>query len=385
MKFLKFLYYLLFIYSIGLYSVPTSAEIACNLIFNPTTQISIAEISSSSKVNLFFSSYNTSHFRKVSEIKTFSEKGIIPEFTELNFYSSEKKWLGLLYLDEDGKIATHPNGAILSQEHQKFFGRPELVEAWSVFKNKGLDDLARSTDDLEIISDYMKRSGKSADDVASEIPSNVSDAKKWLGDRQIEPFLDGNPNISNAFAPDGYQIYEVNGSKYIRRLDGDNPYTPRLMVDENGVIVTYTKPARMSVSAKFSKNLEDIYGALPTNHQRHHLVPDNVVRNSPLHQEAAKRGLYDLDRGGNGRYLAETAEDYVYDASNHSKNYPTHLGSHPNYDDAINSAIDDIFINNGINKNAISELDDATIKNLVDEIEDAALDVLEDWQPSRLN
>lgn len=259
------------------------------------------------------------------------------------------------------------------------------VDAWGIVKNKGFDDLARSTDDLEIVSDYIKRSGKSADDVAKEIPSSISDAKKWLGDRKIEPFLDGSPNISSASAPDGYQIYEVNGSKYIRRLDMDNPYTPRLMVDENGVIVKYTKPARMSVSPKFSKNLEDIYGALPTNHQRHHLVPDKVVRNSPLHQEAVKRGLYDLDRGGNGRYLAETAEDYVHDASNLSKNYPTHLGSHPNYDDAINSAIDDVFINNGINKNAISELDDATIKNLVDEIEDSALDILEDWQPSRLN
>ncbi|WP_421875109.1 AHH domain-containing protein [Marinoscillum sp.] len=259
------------------------------------------------------------------------------------------------------------------------------LSAWNCFKSAGLDDLARSTDDLEIVSDYMNRSGKSADDVASEIPSSASDAKKWLGDRKIEPFLDGSPNISSASAPDGYQIYEVNGSKYIRRIDGDNPYTPRLMVDENGVIVKYTKPARMSVSAKFSKNLEDIYGALPTNHQRHHLVPDNVVRNSPLHQEAVKRGLYDLDRGGNGRYLAETAEDYVHDASNLSKNYPTHLGSHPNYDDAINLAIDDVFINNGINKNAISELDDVTIGNLIDEIEDAALDILEDWQPSRLN
>lgn len=64
---------------------------------------------------------------------------------------------------------------------------------------------------------------------------------------------------------------------------------------------------------------------------------------------------------------------------------PTHLGSHPKYDDAINSAIDDVFVNNRINKAAISELDDTTIRNLVDEIEEAALDILEGLQPSSLN
>lgn len=79
-----------------------------------------------------------------------------------------------------------------------------------------------------------------------------------------------------------------------------------------------------------------------------------MVRNSPLYQEAIKRGLYDLDRGANGRYLAETAEDFVHDASGLSSKFPTHLGSHPKYDDAINSAIDDVFVNNRINKAAIS-------------------------------
>ncbi|MFV0541354.1 MAG: AHH domain-containing protein, partial [Aestuariibaculum sp.] len=262
---------------------------------------------------------------------------------------------------------------------------PKLVDAWGVFKNKGLDGLTKSTDDLEIVSDYMKRSGKSADDVAGEIPSSANDAKKWLGDRKIEPFLDGSPKISSVSVPDGYQIYEVNGSKYIRRLDGDNPYTPRLMVDENGVIVKYTKPARMSVSAKFSKNLEDIYGVLPTNHQRHHLVPDNVVRNSPLHQEAAKRGLYDLDRGGNGRYLAETAEDYVHDASNLSKNYPTHLGSHPNYDVAVQSQIDNVIEQFDVDIFDLDGLSDTQLTNLLNEIENRALNTLSNWQPSRLN
>ena len=119
----------------------------------------------------------------------------------------------------------------------------------------------------------------------------------------------------------------------------------------------------------------------PINHQAHHVVPSNVAEKSILHQEAIKRGLYDVDRPSNGKFLAETDEDFVPI----SEPYPTHFGSHPKYDDAINSAIDDILINNRINKNAISELDDVTIQNLVDEIEDASLDILESWRPWKLN
>lgn len=33
----------------------------------------------------------------------------------------------------------------------------------------------------------------------------------------------------------------------------------------------------------------------------------------------------------------------------------------------------------------ISELDDNTITKLIEEIEDACLDIVEDWQPSKLN
>jgi hypothetical protein len=267
---------------------------------------------------------------------------------------------------------------------KRFDDNDGLVDSWKAVKDLP-ESIRKNTVDLEIISDYMKRSGKSADDIASEIPSNVTDAKKWLGDRKIEPFLSQNPQISSVSAPAGYQIYEVNGSKYIRRVDAENPYTPQLTVDENGVIVRYTKPSRISVSARFSKNLEDIYGALPTNHQRHHLVPDNVVRNSPLHQEAIKRGLYDLDRGANGRYLAETAEDFVHDASGLSSKFPTHLGSHPKYDAAIQGQIDNVIEQFDVDIFDLQKLSNSQITDLLNEIENRAVTTLTNWRPSSLN
>ena len=71
MNLLKFLQYLLFFLSVVLYSVQTNAEIVCDFKIKPTSQIDLAEILSSSKVNLFSSSPITSDFlilRRVSRL-----------------------------------------------------------------------------------------------------------------------------------------------------------------------------------------------------------------------------------------------------------------------------------------------------------------------------
>ncbi len=257
------------------------------------------------------------------------------------------------------------------------------VDSWRAFKNKGLDDLARNTDDLEIVSDYMKRSGKSVYDVASEIPSSVGDAKRWLGDRKIEPFLDGSPKIDELTElPEGYSfVVQSDGSKYIRRVDVNDPYTPRLTVDETGQIVKYTKPQRLASNGLLRSRLEQALGSIPDNHQAHHIVPSNVAQNSQLHQEAIRRGLYDVDRVSNGKVLAESAEDFAPI----SEGLPTHFGSHPNYDAAINEQIQNVLQSNNVNLNQLDQLTDTQINNMIDDIEDLSLGVLEDWQPPKLN
>jgi hypothetical protein len=217
-----------------------------------------------------------------------------------------------------------------------------------------------------------------------EVLLKVNEVGK-TGVKVVDDFLGTVPkidNITNTNLPAGYQIFTKNGSKYIRRIDVNNPNTPRLMVDETGTIVPYVKPQPLANSTKLRSNLESNLGiTAPANHQAHHLVPSNVVENSALHKEAMKRGLYDVDRAGNGKFLAETDEDFVA----LSEAYPTHFGSHPNYDIQIRNQIDQIILENDIDIFNLQNLSNQQLNNIINAIENRALNVLENWQPSKLN
>lgn len=68
----------------------------------------------------------------------------------------------------------------------------ELVKAWKAVKHLP-DEIKLNPDDLEIISAYMARTGKSADDVAGEIPDDLDGARRWLDDisnRKLQTFRD---------------------------------------------------------------------------------------------------------------------------------------------------------------------------------------------------
>lgn len=99
------------------------------------------------------------------------------------------------------------------------------------------------------------------------------------------------------------------------------------MMDETGNIVKHTKPQRLANSTKRRTNLESNLGVIaPANHQAHLIVPSSVIENSVLLNEAMKRGLYDVSRTGNSKFLVETDEDFVA----LSEAFPSHFGSHPN-------------------------------------------------------
>lgn len=136
-------------------------------------------------------------------------------------------------------------------------------------------------------------------------------------------------------------------------------------------------------SIKLRSNLESNLGiTAPANHQAHHIVPSNVIENSALHKEAIKRGLYDADRAGNGKFLAETDEDFVA----LSEAYPTHFGSHPNYDIQIRNQIDDVLrANNLTSTSNFLTLSNQQLMDMIDDVEDLSLNVLENWVPSKLN
>lgn len=215
----------------------------------------------------------------------------------------------------------------------------------------------------------------------------VVNGVRKTGVKAVDDFLESLPKIdiiSNADLPAGYQIFTKNGSKYIRRVDINNPNTPRLMVDESGTVVPYLKPQRLANSTKLRSNLEKVIGRAPDNHQAHHIVPSNVVENSALHKEAIKRGLYDVDRASNGKFLAETDEDLLLPGA--SVDFPTHYGSHPNYDIEIRNQIDDVLRANKLTTSSnFSNLSDQEIINMIDDIEDLSINVLENWVSSKLN
>jgi len=269
----------------------------------------------------------------------------------------------------------------------------DKVEAWRAAKNLP-DEIKLNPDDLGIIADYMKRTGKSADDVAGEIPvESLTKSREWLGLRKLDGFLDSKPDVTLIPAPPGYQIYQVDNSKYIRRVNADDPYTPRLMVDGEDVIVPYVKPQRLAKNGKLRSNLENALGPAPPNHQAHHLISDNVVQKSDLYAEALSRNndgkmFYDIDRPTNGKFLAEAAGDYKNSAGewvSDSYKYPTHNGSHKAYDDAITAKVTDTEIRLRNEFGSLDKVPDDVMKLELELLEEEALLIMEEWKPSRLN
>jgi len=331
-----------------------------------------------------------------TEIVIVENQNVFFEVSHNQTISKEHTWLGLLYLKENTKLVTYNDKASLSCQQNFSSAHRDLIDAWKVLDDAGVDDLVRKNiDEVEFVDDYIKTSNKTKIQVTSEINTQGYTAWKLAngvgktGIKVIDDFLALAPKIDNiapSNIPTGYQVVTKNNSKYIRRLDASNTNTPRLMVDETGTIVQYIKPTRLSSNGVLRNRLKQANGGtLPDGHQAHHIVSDNVVQNSSIHQEAINRGLYDIDRTSNGKLLAETAEDYPKDLTGASEAYPTHFGSHPQYDDAIRSQIDDLIDVNDVDIFNLENLSDTEIQNLVNAIENRALNVLANWQPSKLN
>lgn len=91
--------------------------------------------------------------------------------------------------------------------------------------------------------------------------------------------------------------------------------------------------------------------------------------------------MYDVDRAGNGKFLAETDEDFVA----LSEAYPTHFGSHPNYDIAVRQKID-IYENALKTKyGSMDNIPSLELEKAIALIESDALNILKNWVPSKLN
>jgi A nuclease family of the HNH/ENDO VII superfamily with conserved AHH len=92
---------------------------------------------------------------------------------------------------------------------------------------------------------------------------------------------------------------------------------------------------RLSSPYWLGKNYEDAYGKLPSGWQRHHLIPDRVIQDSPLAQEARQRAGYDLDRASNLIGVAGTAKAYEQ-----SDIKLLHSGQHKEWNDYATELLD---------------------------------------------
>jgi A nuclease family of the HNH/ENDO VII superfamily with conserved AHH len=93
---------------------------------------------------------------------------------------------------------------------------------------------------------------------------------------------------------------------------------------------------RISNPYRLRTNYEKAYGKLQEGYQRHHLIPDAVVQDNLLAQEARQRAGYDLDRASNLIGLPGTAKSYKQ-----SDIEVLHSGFHSQWNDYVKEELSD--------------------------------------------
>ena len=164
MNLFKILYYLYLVLFVDFFPVQSSAtETICHEKNISSSQTGLSEILVKWKASFFFSKFSV---QQISENSTIEVRNISDKTNRLlksdNFKlssSKEKKWFGLLYLDENGKIANHPNGAVLSQANQKIFQNVGLAKAYEKLDDLGDDVLRKDPDFLKKFDEVLKNDG----------------------------------------------------------------------------------------------------------------------------------------------------------------------------------------------------------------------------------
>jgi hypothetical protein len=144
-------------------------------------------------------------------------------------------------------------------------------------------------------------------------------AENWI---EVQKILNKKAGIP---LPAHYSYYEREKRKFIRRdEDDDRKYVPLTVNDAGLIIVGSASSERISDPAEVSKSI----GKPTDDSQRHHLVPDAVVRRHALCREAMDRGkpAYSLDSASNLIRLP-SAEEY----KPKYPGLPVHNTSHPRW------------------------------------------------------
>lgn len=116
---------------------------------------------------------------------------------------------------------------------------PVLIDRWKLLDDTGIPGVADNVDNVKFVDDYLtKNPGKDPADVTLDIQTKgwdgwVDEVGKGAGNwvtyigKNIDKLVE---------APVGYQFYNYNGKKFLRRIDASDINNPRLTVKEGNIV-----------------------------------------------------------------------------------------------------------------------------------------------------
>jgi hypothetical protein len=171
-------------------------------------------------------------------------------------------------------------------------------------------------------------------------------AQKYVG-RDIDSLTDA----EKAEFGQGYQVVETENGKHIRRNQIADGYPPLHLENQDGHWVIQEGESRASEResnpTEMNRNFKNAYGEKPEGYQIHHLTPDQVWQESKLTQEAAERGIANVDDAENLIALPGTAKAFndngaeVTNLENQDAAAKlAHPGSHPRWNDYVKEVLE---------------------------------------------
>jgi hypothetical protein len=218
-----------------------------------------------------------------------------------------------------------------------------------------------------------RRAGVELSGAQGEALGRVSDATGALrrapaaNAKEIEPWIGKKVDAANA--PPGYEIAKTKSGLIVRRIVARDALYARVGTDVVGQatlgrVGRTTRPGALAAAM----------GTRPLEHVAHHVVPDEVVRDSPLFREGTRRGVYLPDAASNGIWLPKTEEARV----GRSSGLPLHRGSHPE-DNELASKLAANAFDRLTTYGPISEAPDAVIRAACADVEAEMLRQVELW------
>ncbi|MCP4131746.1 MAG: DUF4157 domain-containing protein [bacterium] len=229
---------------------------------------------------------------------------------------------------------------------------------------------------------YASKNSKNSMQYVNDVLEIIKDVDEKIYHKIIRNYEDIAPvlnkHISNAdLSQTSYELIVSEGKKYIRRVKGKaNEFHIRLFIDEYGIIRMGVDSIRLSKAGKLREALVKALGRNLPGHQAHHLIPDQVVKESPLFREALERWIYNIDNAHNGILLPEAVEFAKKYATG---NLPLHCGSHPNYSKIALEETRKMLKQLEKKYGALKQVPDDVLKDTIYFLEENMRDILLHW------